>query len=124
MHPLRTPAQAYRRVDFDARVAGAAPRELVLVCYDQLDQALARAVRCEQAQDNAGKSEALTRAVAAVAALQLGVDRAAPIAAALDQFYAAARKTLLDSVLAFDAAALRRLAGDARDIAAAFRAGQ
>lgn len=119
MHPLRNPAHAYRRVDFDARVAGADPRELVLVCYEQLGQALIRAVRADAAGDNQAKSEALTRALAAIAALQLGIDPGAAAAPALGQFYAAARRTMLDCVLDFDAAAINRLSVDIADIARA-----
>lgn len=116
MHAPRNPGQAYRRVEFDARVAGASPRELVLVCYDQLGEALGRAVSADQRGDNQGKSTALTRAMTAIAALQLGIDQGAPLSAALGQFYAGARQTLLGAVLNFDAGALMRLRGDVAEI--------
>ena len=117
MHALRSPHEAYRRVDFDARVAGADPRQLVLVCYEQLVGALARALHGARSGDNRLKSEALTRALAAIAALQMGIDPAAPIAPALAQFYGAARKTLLDNVLVFDAEAVAALRQDFLEIA-------
>lgn len=101
MHALRSPHEAYRRVEFDARVAGADPRQLVLVCYGQLTGALALALHAFRKGDNRLKSEALTRALAAIAALQMGIDPAAPIAPVLTQFYGAARKALLDCVLDF-----------------------
>lgn len=119
MHSLRNPSQAYRRVEFDARVAVADPRELVLVCFDQLTTALSRAVHADARGDNLAKSEALTKALSAIAALQLGVDHTAPLAGALDQFYTGARHTLLDNVLRFDASAIERLAGDVGDVARA-----
>lgn len=119
MHVLCSPRDAYTRVEFNARVAGASAAELVLVCYDQLAAALAKAERAAATGNNKLKSDALTRAVSALTALQLGVDRSQPIAASLLQFYAAARKTVLDSVLRFDAAAIHALRQDVNEIAQA-----
>lgn len=119
MHALRSPSQAYRRIEFDARVAAADPRELVMVCYDQLGSALARAVHADARGDNQAKSEALTRALSAIAALQLGIDPSAPMAEALGQFYTGARRTLLDSVLHFDADVMGALSRDVADVARA-----
>lgn len=119
MHALRNPNQAYRRVDFEARVVGGSPRDLVLVCYDQLGQSIARALACHDRRDNLGKSEALTRALTAIAALQMGIDPAAPMAGALGDFYAGARRVLLDAVLNFDPGALASLNQDVRDVARA-----
>lgn len=116
MHAPRNPGQAYRRVEFDARVVGADPRELVLVCYDQLAGALGRALTAAASGNNLAKSEALTRALSAIAALQLGIDPAAPLAAALGQFYAGARRVLLDAVLDFDPAELGQLGKDVSEI--------
>lgn len=121
MHALRSPRDAYTRVEFNARIAGASAAELVLVCYDQLVAALAKAERAASAGNNQTKSEALTRAVSALTALQLGVDRSQPIASSLLQFYAAARKTVLDSVLRFNAPAIQTLRRDISDIAQAMR---
>ena len=121
MHALRSPRDAYTRVEFNARIAGASAAELVLVCYDQLVAALAKAERAASTGNNQTKSEALTRAVSALTALQLGVDRSQPIASSLLQFYAAARKTVLDSVLRFDAPAIQTLRRDISDIAQAMR---
>lgn len=116
MHALRSPHEAYRRVEFDARVVGADPRQLVLVCYDQLTAALSRARHAARSGDNRLKSEALTRALAAIAALQMGVDPGAPIAGVLTQFYGAARRALLDSVLDFNPAVVERLQMDFTEI--------
>lgn len=122
MHAPRDPGQAYRRIEFDARVAGADPRELVLVCYDQLGEALGRALSAAAAGNNRAKSEALTRALSALTALQMGVDVRSSVAPALLEFYSAGRSAVLGSVLNFNAAALNRLRGDAADIASALAA--
>ncbi len=121
MYNLRSPAEAYRKIDFDARVAGADPGQLVLVCYEQLGTALGSAIHAAQASDNARKSAALTRALAALTALQLGLDHGQPIAATLSTLFDSARHTVLDSVIQFDALALTRLKQDVTEIAGALR---
>ena len=96
------PLEAYRRVDFDARVAGADPAQLVLLCYEQLIGSLGSALFAAERGDNAFKSQSLTRALAALTALRLGVSGTGGIAPALLQMFEAARKAVHDSVLAFD----------------------
>ena len=121
MYNLRSPAEAYRKIDFDARVAGADPGQLVLVCYEQLGTALGSAIHAAQASDNARKSAALTRALAALTALQLGLDHGQPIAATLSTLFDSARHMVLDSVIQFDASALTRLKQDVTEVAGALR---
>lgn len=116
---LRSPHEAYRKVDFEARVAGATPQQLVALCYEQLITALGSAQFAHGCSDNRLKSQSLTRALSALTALQLGVDHASPIGPALGQLYDAARRTVLDSVLAFDPAALTTVRSDFIEIARA-----
>ncbi len=113
----RDPQQAYRRVDFDARVSSADPRELVAVCYEQLIAALGGAMLAHERRDPRMKSQALTRAVAALTALQMGVSGDNPVADALDHIYTTARRTVLDSVLQFDSATIAKIRQDFSDIA-------
>src|SRR6185369_3483799 len=115
----RTPDAVYRRVDFDARVNGADPMELVGLCYEHLVAALGSALFAHDRKDNAAKSAALTRAVSALTALQLGVKGTEGVAAALLQFYGAAKSALLDSVLAFDPVRIREVRADILEIASA-----
>ena len=96
------PLEAYRRVDFDARVAGADPAQLVLLGYEQLIGSLGSALFAAERGDNRLKSQSLTRALAALTTLRLGVSGTGGIAPALLQMFEAARKAVLDSVLAFD----------------------
>lgn len=116
----RNPSAAYRQVEFDARVAGARPEELVLVCYEQAVAALGTALHAARACDNARKSDGLTRALAALTALQLGIDEGNPVAPAVSQWLGASRNRILDSVLAFDAGAIAALREDFKEVAAAF----
>lgn len=114
-----SPAETYRRIDFDARVGTAPPAELVALCYERLTTALGTAIYAHDRGDAARKSEALTRALAAVMALRLGISGEDGVAGALHRLYEGASQTVLDSVLDFDALALSRLRDDIREIAAA-----
>ena len=119
MLALRCPREAYRRVAFDARVEVADPRQLVTLCYEQLIGALGTALFAHDLGDNRLKSQSLTRALAAITALQLGVDGDDPVALALLQLYASARRAMLDSALAFDPLLLTSVRQDFIDISAA-----
>ena len=115
----RNPQEAYRRVDFDARVAGADSRQLVALCYEQLIGALGSAIFAHERGDNLLKSQSLTRALSAITALQLGVSGESSVAQALRQLYEAARRSVLDSALTFDGAALGTVRQDFIDISRA-----
>jgi flagellar protein FliS len=116
-----SPAEAYRRVDFDARVAGANGRELVLLCFERFDIALGKALTAADRADPAGRSSALTSALAAVTALELGIDNGQPLAAALRQLYTSARKVILDAAIRMDSSALERIRSDFNDVSIALR---
>lgn len=107
-----TPREVYRRIDFDARVEASDPAQLVALCYEQLIGALGTAVFAHDRRDSALRSQSLTRALSATIALRLGVSGDTPVADALHQMYEAAGRTVLDSVLECDAAALNRLRQD------------
>lgn len=113
------PQDAYRRVDFDARVSGCDPMELVGLCYEHLIAAIGSAMFAHERGDNAGKSQAMTRALSALTALQLGVNGTEGVAAALRQFYQATRQALLDSVLTFNPTQMARVRADFVEIASA-----
>ncbi|MEO0031121.1 MAG: hypothetical protein RIS94_879 [Pseudomonadota bacterium] len=119
----RDPCEAYRRVDFDARVSGATSGQLVDLCLEQVAGSMGRAIYAESRGDNAAKSAALTRAVAALTALQLGVDPENPTGQALIQLYTSARVAALDSVLNFDAAKLDAIRQDFIEIRQAMLGG-
>ncbi len=114
-----TPQDAYRRIDFDARVSGCDPMELVGLCYEQLIASLGSALFAHERGDNQGKSKALTRGLSALTALQLGVAGNEGVAQALRHFYQASRSTLLDGVLNFDPARIEQVRQDFLEIASA-----
>ena len=119
MIALKSPHEAYTRVDFDARVSGADARELLALCYEQVVTGIGTALFAADRGDNALKSRSLTRALSAVTALQLGVSGDGGVADALRHFYDAARRALLDSAIRFDPDTLRSLRQDVQDIASA-----
>jgi flagellin-specific chaperone FliS len=116
LHHRHDPSEAYRRVDFDARVRGADSRQLVDLCLEQVIGSVGRAVHAHERQDNAAKSAALTRAIAALTALQMGVDMANPTAGALVQLYQSARNAILDCVVRFDTQTLLTIRQDFTEI--------
>ena len=111
-----TPQDAYRRVEFDARVGGSDPRQLVALCYEQFIGALGTALHAASRADNRGKSQALTKALSAITALQLGVSGEVEVSWALRHLYEATRKALLDSVLNFNPATIETIRADYVDI--------
>ena len=114
------PREAYRRSEFDARVQGGADAaSLVRLCMEQVISRLGLAIIANDRQDPAARSKALTGALSAITALDMGVDRSAPLAPALLQLYGSARKAVLDSVLAFDAKLLGRVRQDFIEISSA-----
>lgn len=119
MIAMRSPHEAYTRVDLDARVSGADARELVTLCYEQLVTGIGTALFAFDRGDNALKSRSLTRALSAITALQLGVSGESSVAGALRQFYDAARRAVLDSAIRFDPDTMRSLRSDVLDIAKA-----
>lgn len=121
MYHHTTPREHYRRIELDARVAGADPRQLVGLCYEQLLDALSLALHGDAIGENTIKSRALTRALSTLTALQLGVDRNAPISKDVFQYLEASRRTILDSVIKFDRAGIERLRSDAFEIAQAMQ---
>lgn len=116
----RNPQEAYRRVDFDARIAAAKPGELVVLCLEQFVTATGSALIAHDRKNNELKSKSMTRALSSLTALQMGIDGDGGMAGPLSQFYGAARQTLLDNVLRFDPAAVKVVRDDFLDIYQAF----
>lgn len=118
-----SPHEAYRRVDFDARVSGAGPAELVHLCFEHLVSALGTAIHAEANGDNGLKSRSMTRALTAITALQMGVSGDGGVSGALKQLYESARRSILDSALQFDSRRIATLREDFTEIGRALRQG-
>lgn len=112
LHHRNDPSEAYRRVDFDARVSGATSGQLVDLCLEQVIGSIGRALHAQERGDNSAKSAALTRAISALTALQMGIDMSNPTAGALVQLYQSARGAILDCVTRFDDRTLKVIRQD------------
>lgn len=123
MRRQHNPNEAYRRVDFDARVNGARPADLVHLCYEHLVSALGTAIHAHKLGDNGLRSRSLTRALTAITALQLGVSSGSSMAGALTQLYAAAQRTILDSAIEFESRRIETLRTDFAEIGRALQGG-
>jgi flagellar protein FliS len=122
MLALKSPHEAYRRVDFDARVEGANPQQLVSLCYETLASALGTALYAQQQNDNDLKSRSLTRALSAITALTLGITGDGEVALALRQLYQSARRSILDSAVSFDGDVIAAMRQDFIEISGALSA--
>lgn len=122
MLALTDPNEAYRRSEIDARIRGSQAGDLVTFCLDQAISGIGHAVLADRQGNATIRSKGLTRALTAITALEMGIDRSSPLAEALLQLYGAARKTLLDCVTRFDAEGLETIRADFSEIRAAFAA--
>ena len=103
---------AYRSVCLDLRVRTATGAELILLCLSEVSSAIAAALNGARIDDPGRKSAGLTRAIAALTALEMGVDQSGMLAAELMQTYGAAKDVILRSVTCFDSRALQEVAED------------
>ncbi|RXZ65258.1 flagellar protein FliS [Pelagerythrobacter rhizovicinus] len=121
MLALTDPHEAYRRSSLDARVQGGDSAALVQLCLEQAIASLGSALFAQERGDPMLRSKALTRALTAITALEMGVDREAPLAEALLQVYGAARHAVLGSATDFNGDLLAAVRQDFLEIETALR---
>jgi flagellin-specific chaperone FliS len=113
------PTEAYRKVAFDACVAGSKGADLVRLCIEEVDAALARAMWAEAPDRADVRRAALARAQAGLGALRLGVDKGNPLGPALLTLYEAMAATVTACRFRYDAAAILRVRTDLAEISRA-----
>lgn len=113
------PSEAYRKVAFDACVAGSRGPDLVRLCIEDLAAALGQALWANAKGRDDIRRSALVRAQGGLAALRLGVDRKNPLGPALLTLYDAMASTVTACRFRFDPAAIGRVRDDLADIARA-----
>lgn len=121
MLALTDPHEAYRRSAFDARIQGGDSAALVQLCLEQAIASMGTALFAQARGDASLRSKALTRALTAITALEMGVDRNAPLAQPLLQVYGAARQAVLGGVTEFNSELLASVRQDFLEIEAALR---
>ncbi len=113
------PSEAYRKVAFDACVAGSRGPELVRLCIEDLGAALGQALWANANGREDIRRSALVRAQGGLAALRVGVDRKNPLGPALLTLYEAMASTVTACRFRFDPGAIGRVREDLDDIARA-----
>lgn len=121
LHPLE-PAEAYRRVELDAWIAGSDQRQLTRVCLAEAVASLGRALAWDEKGDDDRRDMALLRGMSATQALLLGVDRSQPLGPALFTVYGEAGKRLTAALRRFDRLVVASVRQDLSDIEEAFAA--
>lgn len=115
------PSLAYRKSNFEARLLAATPGDMVLMCLEDFLGNLVRFEQSDLRDDREARSRALTRCITSLTALEMGVDRSAPLGRSLLQVYAAAKTALLAMVVVIDVGVLRRIKTDFAEIRDTFR---
>lgn len=118
---LADPAEAYRRVELDACVAGSNAGELVLLCIDHVRCALSQALWAERHGRRDGANKALARARSGMVALRLGVDETNPLGGELLTLYGAMETSITASQFRFNRPAMERVVADLDDISSVYR---
>ncbi|MBL4792616.1 flagellar protein FliS [Citromicrobium bathyomarinum] len=92
------PRAAYQQANFDARVQGGTAQDIVVYCLDELALTLGMLRQADMRGNRAGRSAAITRGIAILTALEMGVDRDNELSASLLHFYEGSRRLLLGSI--------------------------
>lgn len=111
----RNPAATYRRIELDARIEASGRADLTRIC---LEEALAGIGRVVAAFDRglAPPREPLARAQSIMVWLAQSVAPGHPLGASLRQFYGGLASQIGANILQPDAAAMRRVMSDIRDL--------
>lgn len=121
MLAMQDPGLAYRRSSFDARLVAATPADMVMICLDDLLASLVRFEQADLRDDREVRSRALTRAIASLTALEMGVDRSAPLGRSLLQIYTAAKSALLGMMVSIEVGTLHRIRADFSELRDSFQ---
>lgn len=119
LHPL-PPAEAYRRVQLDAWIAGGDARQLTRICLAEAVGALGRALLWHDRGDGARRSGALGKALSCTQALRLGVDGTQPLGGALLVVYGDTAARLARSLGRFDREGVQAVRDDLLELEQAF----
>lgn len=90
--------EAYRLVEFEARILGSDGRALVLICLEELASSLRQVELADRGQAPAARSRSISRSFAALSALELGVDPSSQLGPAMTNFYRGIRVRLSSQV--------------------------
>ena len=110
------PRAAYQQSNFDARVQGGTSQDIVVYCLDELALTIGMLRQSDMRGNRSGRSQAITRGIAILTALEMGVDRETELAGSLLHFYEGARHLLLGSISSTQVEAIEALRADVIEI--------
>lgn len=119
----RTPADAYRRVELDARIEASGGRELAVICLEEAIAALGTGLAALERAPGKVPREALLRAHGIALWLAHSADPAHPLHASLVQFYGAVAARIGRNLAHPRRGELAGVRADLADVLAAARAG-
>jgi flagellar protein FliS len=118
------PIAAYRQIDIESDVRGADPHRLIVLLFDGAESALHQALARIEANDNAGRSESLLKAIDIILtglSSSLNVEEGGDLAQNLKALYAYMVSRLIHANLRKDPAAIREVQGLLGEISGAWR---
>jgi flagellin-specific chaperone FliS len=111
----RNPAATYRRIELDARIEASGRADLTRICLEEAEGALGQALALLDRSQTVPR-DPLARAQSIMVWLAQSVAPGHPLAATLRQFYGGLASQIGGNILQPDAAALRRVMNDIRDL--------
>lgn len=111
----RNPAATYRRIELDARIEASGRADLTRICLEEAEGALGQALALLDRSQTVPR-DPLARAQSIMVWLAQSVAPGHPLGATLRQFYGGLASQIGGNILQPDAAALRQVMNDIRDL--------
>lgn len=122
MHFSKGPANAYRRVDLDARIEASSGEDLTRICLEEAVVSLGQAIAAIERRPGQVPRDALSRAHGITIWLARGVSSDNPLSGALTQFYGGIAATIAHNLTQASLLDLVRTRNDLNDLLNAARA--
>lgn len=118
------PIASYRQIDIESDIRGADPHRLIVLLFDGAESALRQALIRIEANDNAGRSESLLKAIDIILtglSASLNIEEGGDLAQNLKALYDYMVSRLIHANLRKDPAAIREVQGLLGEISGAWR---
>ncbi len=110
------PAEAYRRVDLDARIEASSGQDLTMICLEEAVAALGQALLAMERQPGQIPTEPLARAHGIALGLMRNIAPDNPLSGAMTQFYGGLASTIARNMSGAAAQEIARVRGDFADL--------
>lgn len=118
-HFSSKPAEAYRRVDLDARIEASSGQDLTLICLEEVVSALGQALLAMERKPGQIPTEPLARAHGIAVWLARSVSPENPLHQAMTQFYGGLAATIARNLAGVSVEEITRVRGDFADLLSA-----